>query len=83
MTYVTSIKFLRSRMQWLIAKVCVSIVHHQLYEYLEENRILTEEQAGFRPSRSTQDVLLRATDVWKKALDIGQLVATAMIDISN
>ena len=46
----------------VIAKVFESIVHHQLYGYLEEHGILKEEQAGFRPNRSTQDVILRATD---------------------
>ena len=66
----------------VIAKLFESIVHHQLYGYLE-NKILREEQAGFRPNRSTQDVLLRATDDWRKALDLGQLVATVMIDLSK
>ena len=66
-----------------IAKVFESIVHQQLYGYLEENGILMEEQAGFQPNRSTQDVLLRATDDWRKALDFGQLVATVMIDLSK
>ena len=50
---------------------------------MEKNRILNEEQAGFRPNRSTQDLLLRATDDWKKALDLGQIVATVMIDLSK
>ena len=66
-----------------IAKVFESIDHQQLYGYLEENGILMEEQAGFQPNRSTQDVLLRATDDWRKALDFGQLVATVMIDLSK
>ena len=44
---------------------------------------MCKEQAGFRPNRSTQDVLLRATDDWKKALDLGQFVATVMIDLSK
>ena len=60
-----------------------SIAHHQLYGYLVENKNLREEQAGFRPNRSTQDVLLRATDDWRKALDLGQLVGTVMIDLSK
>ena len=67
----------------VIAKVFESIVHHQLYGYLEEHGILKEEQAGFQPNRSTQDVILRATDDWKRALDCGQIVATVMIDLSK
>ena len=67
----------------VIAKVFESFVHHQLYGYLEEHGILKEEQAGFRLNRSTQDVILRATDDWKRALDRGQIVATVMIDLSK
>ena len=48
-----------------------------------EHGILKEEQAGFRTNRSTQDVILRATDDWKRALDCGQIVATVMIDLSK
>ena len=67
----------------VIAEVFESIVHHHLYGYLEEHRILKKEQAGFQPNRSTQDVILRATDDWKRALDCGQTVATVMIDLSK
>lgn len=45
--------------------------------------ILNEEQAGFRPNRSTQDVLLIAIDDWKKVLDLGQTVTTVMIEFSK
>ena len=48
--------------------VLESIVHHQLYEYLEENTLLKEEQVGFRPNGSTQDILLRTIDDWKATL---------------
>lgn len=46
-------------------------------------RFRKEEQAGFRPNRSTQDVILRATDDWMRALDCGQIVETVMIDLSK
>ena len=67
----------------VIAKVFESMVHGQLYEYLGRNKIMSEEQAGFRPNRSTQDALLRAIDDWKSALDSGQTVAAVMIDLSK
>ena len=67
----------------VLAKVFECIVCDQLFEYVEKNKILNEEQAGFRPNRSTQDVLLRATDDWKKALNLGQFVATVIIDLSK
>ena len=46
----------------VLAKIFEGIVHDQLFGYLEKKMILCEEQVGFRPNRSTQDVLLRATD---------------------
>ena len=58
-------------------------MHDQVYEYLESNNILNEEQAGFRPNRSTQDILLRTIDDWKTALDLSHVVATVMIDLSK
>ena len=67
----------------VLGEVFECIVCDQLFEYVEKNKILNEEQAGFRPNRSTQDVLLRATDDWKKALDLGQFVATVMIDLGK
>ena len=42
----------------MLAKVFECIVRDQLFEYVEKNKILNKEQAGFRPNRSTQDVLL-------------------------
>ena len=64
-------------------KVFESMVHGQLFEYLGRNKIISEEQTGFRPNRSTQDALLRAIDDWKSALDSGQTVAAVMIDLSK
>ena len=67
----------------VLSKVLESIVHHQLYSYLDDHGILKEEQAGFRPNRSTQDILLRTIDDWKIALDNKKPVATVMIDLSK
>ena len=62
----------------VLAKLFESLVHHQLYDYLEANKLLNEVQAGFRPNHSTQDVLLRTVDVWKTSLDKGDVVRTIM-----
>ena len=61
----------------VLAKV---FVHQQLYGYLEKNRKLKEEQIGFRPNRSTQDILLKTVTT---ALDDGDVVAKVMTDLSN
>ena len=67
----------------VLAKIFESLVHRQLYHYLETNSLLNDAQSGFRPNRSTQDVLHRTVDDWKIALDQGEIVGTVMIDLSK
>ena len=66
----------------LSARWCL-ITGGLLYSYLEEHRVLKEEQALSQPNRLTQDVILRATDDWKSVLDCGRIVTTVMIDSSK
>ena len=67
----------------VVGKVFESLVHQQLYLYLEENYLLRENQSGFRPNRSTQDVLLKTIDDWKLALDDNKIVASVLINLSK
>lgn len=92
--YLTPCQGLGTSMKWkpiywpfsalpVLAKVLESTVHEQHFEYLEKNMILSEEQDGIRPNRSTQDVLLIAIDDWKKVLGLGQTMTTVMIELSK
>ena len=67
----------------VIAKVFESLVHHQLYQYMESNNLLSPAQSGFRPHHNTQDVLLKTIDDWKVALDRKEIVGCVMIDLSK
>ena len=67
----------------VVGKVFESLVHQQLYSYLDENHLLRENQSGFKPNRSTQDVLLKTIDDWKLALDENKIVASVLIDLSK
>ena len=67
----------------MVDKVFESLVYQQLYSYLVENHLLRENQSGFRPNRSTQDVLLKAIDDWKLALDDNKIVVSVLIDLSK
>ena len=62
----------------VLAKVFEGLIHHQVYEYLEQNGLLKDVQSGFRQNRSTQDILMGTV-----ALDRGQDVAVVMIDLSK
>ena len=67
----------------VLAKVFESLIHQQLYDYLEAHELINEVQAGFRPNHSTQDVLLKTVDDWRISLDKGAIVGTIMIDLSK
>ena len=67
----------------VVSKVFESLVHLQLYHYLDSNNLLSSAQFGFRPHHNTQDVLLKSVDDWKMALDKNELVGAVMIDLSK
>jgi len=48
----------------VLSKVLEKVVYDQLLSYLLKHNLLYEQQSGFRPHYSTQDVLLNVTDSW-------------------
>ena len=50
-------------------KLIERVVFNQLYEYLNNNNLLTESQSGFRPMFSTETALLEATNEWLWNID--------------
>ena len=48
----------------VVSKLIERVVFNQLYEYLNNNNLLTESQSGFRPMFSTETALLEATNEW-------------------
>ena len=67
----------------VVFKVLETLIHRQLYRYLDSNNLLSSAQFGFRPHHKIQDVLLKSVDDWKMALDKNELVGTVMIDLSK
>ena len=56
------------------------LVCSQLNTHLREHNLQTEHQWGFRPRRSTEDVLLHMSEKWRRAVDSGQVVGVLFID---
>ena len=67
----------------VVVKVFEKIVYRQLYNYLQENNVLSPLQFGFRPGHTTQDVVVSMVDEWRKALDEDKLVGSIMLDLSK
>ena len=74
---------LETSIQWTTVAQFQLSQFWQKYSSLLSTTLLKEEQAGFRPNRSTQDILLRTIDDWKAALDGGHIIATVMIDLNK
>ena len=67
----------------IVAKIKERIVFNQLYDFLQEHSLLTPYQSGFRPGHSTQDVLIKTIDDWRKEMDKDHVVSTLFVDLSK
>ena len=59
------------------------IISKELYAFFIANQILSDEQFGFRPGRSTEDQLLLTYDEVTVALDLGHPVDLVLFDFSK
>ena len=67
----------------VLSKVIERVGQEQLIDYLLENNLITPFQSGFRAGFSTQDVLLRVTNSWVKAVDERKYVGAVFLDIAK
>jgi len=61
----------------------VRVVLNQLYEYLNNNYLLTESQSGFRPMFSTETALLEMTNEWLWNIDNSLLNGVIFLDLKK
>jgi len=67
----------------IISKVLERIVHAKLYSMLEDNKLLSNHQYGFRRQRSPASLLLSAVNDWGIALNCHQSVHCLFLDLSK
>ena len=65
----------------VFSKILERVVHFQLYEYLENNKLLSPYQFGFRKNRSTASAVVHITDTIRQIMDIGKLTGALFIDL--
>ena len=66
-----------------LSKVLEKVVHLQLNQYLNENKILPITQSGFRPQHSTTTALLKVTDDIFCACDKGKKPVLVLLDYTK
>ena len=67
----------------VVWKVFEKIVYDQLYQYLNDNKLLSSCQLGFRSLHSTLTALLEATNSWSVNIDNGFLNGVVFIDLKK
>ena len=67
----------------VVSKVLEKLVYGQLYHYLNDNKLLSSCQSGFRSLHSTITALLEATNSWSVNIDNGFLNGVVFIDLKK
>ena len=67
----------------VVSKLIERVVFNRLYEYLNNNRLLTESQSGFRPMFSSETALLEATNEWLWNIDNNLLNGVIFLDLKK
>ena len=64
-----------------VSKILEKAVHNQLYNYLQEHRLLSQRQSGFRRKHSTATCLVEITDYLLDNLDKGIITGAIFLDL--
>lgn len=67
----------------ILSKILEKIVHKQLFEFVNENNILHENQSGFRKGHSTSTALTRVVDDIAESTDKKKVTAVVLLDFSK
>ena len=67
----------------VVSKVIEKIISNQLKEFLEENKLLSETQHGFRAKLSTETALVKVTDKIYNNMDKGYVTLLVLCDLSK
>ena len=65
----------------ILSKILKHIVHQQVYQYLRHNKLITNEQFGFRPKLSTNIALTQLTEEILQNMDNKMITGAVFIDL--
>ena len=66
-----------------MSKIFERVIHTQLYTYFDENKLLSEQQYGFREKHSTELAAVKLVDYINHEMDIGNTPEAIFIDLSK
>ena len=66
-----------------ISKIFDTVIYNQLYEYLQEHRVITNSQYGFRKKHSTEYTAIELVDRIIEKLDRNKVPFNIYIDLSK
>ena len=67
----------------VVGKIYEKVLAISITEHLEQNRLLSLKQFGFRKERATSDILLQMTSKWNASLDSGIDTYVIALDIAG
>ena len=66
-----------------LSKVLERVVLDQLFEYLNQNNLLSPNQSAYRPRHSTETALIKVTNDILTSLDQGDVTVLSLLDLSS
>ena len=66
-----------------ISKIFERVIHTQLYNYLSENKLLCEQQYGFRSQHSTELAAIKLVDYLTHNMDTNKIPTSIYLDLSK
>ena len=67
----------------VFSRMLERISHDQLFEFLQKNDTLTDNQAAFRKLYSTMTSLIASTDYWYENIDCSKINLTIFLDLKK
>lgn len=67
----------------ILSKILEKVLNKRLLDYLEHEKILSDNQYGFRKGKSTEDAVLRLTETVSRVLDKKKKCAGIFIDLKK
>ena len=67
----------------VVSKVFEKVVYEQLMQYLEQHKIISKVQSGFRANHSTKTSLLHLTNEWLRNMDAGLINGVLFLDLKK